>query len=146
MYGDEMMMSKAMVSVLLLVFVFSSPAYGADTKQDVSLWQRLRLKIEQLTPKKKIVVTTAVGGVRGSQVVADDVYWKSETKTNAEIGTMAGVIDADELVSFKNALGLVEAGDVSGAQIGFEKFLKQNPDSLLRKDAEMALKQLQAGR
>jgi TolA-binding protein len=133
---------KMVVSVLLLAFVSANPVYGADAKQGASLWERLRFKIEQLTPKKKIKTTTAVGGVRGSQVVADDVYWKNEAKTKTE--TKAGVIDDDELASFKKALGLVDAGDVAGAQTGFAEFLKQYPDSRLRKDAEMALEQLQA--
>ena len=133
---------KMVVSVLLLAFVSANPVYGADAKQGASLWERLRFKIERLTPKKKITTTTAVGGVRGSQVVADDVYWKSEANTNTE--TKAGVIDDDELASFKKALGLVDAGDVAGAQTGFAEFLKQHPDSPLRKDAEMALQQLQA--
>jgi len=135
---------KMVVSVLLLAFVSANPVYGADAKQGASLWERLRFKIERLTPKKKINTTTAVGGVRGSQMVADDVYWKSEAKTKAETKTGTGVIDADELASFKKALGLVDAGDVAGAQTGFAEFLKQHPDSPLRKDAEMALQQLQA--
>ena len=88
-----------------------------------------------LTPKKKIQTTTAVGGVRGSQADADDVYWKDEAK--------AQPIDTEELTAFKKALSLADAGDTAGAQSAFTDFVKKHPDSRLREDAEQALAQLQ---
>lgn len=128
-------MKKLIALLVMLGVVLAAPAYGADEKQDGSLWERLRKKIELLTPKKKISTTTAVGGVRGSQADADDVYWKGESNTQS--------IDADELVAFKKAIALVDAGDMAGAQAAFADFLKKHPDSRLREDAEMALAQLQ---
>ena len=128
-------MKKLIALLVLLGVVLAAPAYGADEKQDGSLWERLRKKIELLTPKKKIQTTTAVGGVRGAQADADDVYWKGEANTQS--------IDADELAAFKKAISLVDAGDVAGAQAAFSDFLKKHPDSRLREDAEMAIAQLQ---
>jgi TolA-binding protein len=131
----EIYMKRLIALLVLLGVVLAAPAYSADDKQEVSLWDRLRKKIELLTPKKKIQTTTAVGGVRGSQADADDVYWKGEAK--------AQPIDADELAAFKKAISLVDAGDMAGAQAAFSDFLKKHPDSRLREDAEMALVQLQ---
>ena len=128
-------MKKLIALFVLSGVVLATPAYSADEKQDGSLWERLRMKIELLTPKKKISTTTAVGGVRGSQADADDVYWKGEAK--------AQPIDADELAAFKKAISLAEAGDAAGAQAAFADFLKKHPDSRLREDAEQALAQLQ---
>ena len=128
-------MKKLIALFVLLGVVLASPVYSADVKQEVSLWERLRMKIEMLTPKKKISTTTAVGGVRGSQADADDVYWKGEAK--------AQPVDAEELAAFKKALSLADAGDVAGAQSAFSDFLKKHPDSRLREDAEQALTLLQ---
>ena len=131
-------MKKLIALFVLLGVVLAAPmAYSADVQQDGSLWERLRKKIELLTPKKKISTTTAVGGVRGSQADADDVYWKGEAKAKAQ------PVDPDELTAFKKALSLVDAGDVEGAQSAFGDFLKKHPDSRLREDAEQALALLQ---
>jgi TolA-binding protein len=129
-------MKRLIALLVLLGVVLAAPAYSADEKQDGSLWERLRKKIELLTPKKKIQTTTAVGGVRGAQADADDVYWKGEAANSQ-------TIDADELEAFKKAISLVEAGDVAGAHAAFSDFLKKHPDSRLREDAEMAIAQLQ---
>jgi TolA-binding protein len=128
-------MKKLIALFVLLGVVLATPVYSADENQDSSLWERLRKKIELLTPKKKITTTTAVGGVRGSQADADDVYWKGEAKVQP--------IDADELAAFKKAIALVDAGDMAGAQVAFADFLKKHPDSRLHDDAEQALAQLQ---
>jgi len=128
-------MKKLIALFILLGVVLATPAYSADDKQDSSLWERLRKKIELLTPKKKLATTTAVGGVRGSQADANEVYWKGEAS--------AQPIDTDELSAFKKAISLVDAGDVAGAQAAFSDFLKKHPDSRLREDAEQALAQLQ---
>jgi TolA-binding protein len=128
-------MKKLIALFVLLGVMLATPAYSADDKQEGSLWERLRRKIEMLTPKKKIQTTTAVGGVRGAQADADDVYWKGEAK--------AQPIDTEELAAFKKALSLADAGDVAGAQSAFADFLKKHPDSRLREDAEQALASLQ---
>lgn len=128
-------MKKLIALLVVLGVVLAAPAYSADDNQGGSLWERLRRKIEMLTPKKKISTTTAVGGVRGAQADAEEVYWKGEAS--------AQPIDADELADFKKAIALVDTGDMPGAQAGFSDFLKKHPDSRLRADAEMAVAQLQ---
>ena len=128
-------MKKLIALFVLLGVVLATPVYSADVQQEGSLWERLRKKIELLTPKKKISTTTAVGGVRGSQADADDVYWKGESK--------AQPISVDELAAFKSAISLVDAGDMTGAQAAFADFLKKHPDSRLSEDAKAALAQLQ---
>jgi len=128
-------MKKLIVLFVLLGVVLATPAYSADEKPEVSLWERLRMKIEMLTPKKKVSTTTAVGGVRGSLADADDVYWKGEAKVQP--------VDADELAAFKKAISLADSGDVAGAQAAFSDFLKKHPDSRLHDDAEQALALLQ---
>ncbi len=126
------------LSLLVLVLSLASHAvYAAEKeKPEPGFWEKLRLKIEQLTPQKKLTTTTAVGGVRGAQVEADDVYWKGEAKPQA--------IDPDELTAFHKALSLAEAGQKDQARTAFAEFSKTYPGSPLRKDAEQALAQLQA--
>jgi TolA-binding protein len=128
-------MKRLIALFVLLGIILAAPAYSVDEKQDGSLWERLRKKIELLTPRKKVSTTTAVGGVRGSQADADDVYWKGQANTQP--------IDSEELSAFKKAISLVDAGDTAGAQGAFSEFLKKHPDSRLREDAEQALAQLQ---
>lgn len=129
-------MKRLMALIAMLGMLAAMPVLGADEgRPEGSLWERLRKKVELLTPKKKIKITTAVGGVRGSLADADDVYWKGEAS--------ATPVDADELTAFKNAIALAEAGDMAGAQAAFGAFLAKHPESRLRADAEEALVQLQ---
>lgn len=129
-------MKKLIALFVLLSIGLSMPSYAAGSSAEPSLWERLRKKIELMTPKKKLSTTTAAGGVRGSLADADDVYWKGETKGE--------LIDSDELTAFKQAMALVEGGKNADAQAAFADFIKQHPDSTLRNDAEAALAQLQA--
>ena len=128
-------MKKLIALLVLAGVIFGAPAYSADDSQGMSFWERLRMKIEMLTPRKKIATTTAVGGVRGAQADAEEVYWKGEASTQT--------VDSDELAAFKKAVSMVEAGDTAGAQASFADFVKKHPDSRLRADAESALAQLQ---
>ena len=129
-------MKKLIALFVLLSVVLATPVYSADGKSDSSSWwESLRRKIEMLTPKKKITTTTAVGGVRGSQADADDVYWKGEAKVQP--------INPKELAAFKKAVSLFDAGNMAGAKGAFSKFVKKHPNSRLRKDAEQALVLLQ---
>lgn len=132
----EIYMKKLIALLVAMGLALASPVYGADDKGGSSLWENLRKKIEWLTPKKKISTTTAVGGVRGSQADAEEVYWKGEAKTNP--------IDEVELAAIKKAVALIDAGDEAGAKAAFNDFLKKFPDSRLKPDVEMALAQLQS--
>lgn len=126
-------MKKLIALLVMLGIVLASPVQAADD-QELSLWERLRKKIELLTPKKKLSTTTAAGGVRGSLADADDVYWKGEAKPVT--------IDEAELNEFSKAIAMVDAGNTADAQVAFARFLKQYPDSTLSPDALAALKQL----
>lgn len=131
-------MKRLIAPLLLLCMALGSQTLHAEGKSDVSLsfWEKLRAKIEQMAPQKKVTATTAVGGVRGAKLATDDVYWKGEK--------VAQSIDADELEAFKQAMALAAAGDPASAQAAFAEFITKNPDSPLRKDADQALVQLQA--
>ena len=131
-------MKKRIVSLLLLTIVLPAQAlYAADKSEaPLSFWEKLRVKIEQIAPQKKLTATTAVGGVRGAKMAVDDVYWKGEKAIQT--------VDADELDAFKHAMSLAAAGELLKAQAAFTEFVAKNPESLLRKDADQALAQLQA--
>lgn len=118
----------------LLLIAFNSTMLQAAENSSPGFFEMLRMKIEQLTPHKKLSTTTAVGGVRGAPVENTDVYWKGEAKPSA--------IDADELMAFRHAVTLVEAGKKQEARTAFDDFTKKFPDSMLRKDAESAIAQL----
>lgn len=125
-----------MKRVIMLFFVVMSAftaatIYAADNAGSTSLWERLRKKIESFTPQKKIGATNAVGGVRGAPSDASDIYWKGEAGKDS--------IDADELNAFKKAMELATAGETKQAHAAFSDFIKNHPDSSLRKDADQAL-------
>lgn len=130
---------KKLLSLLLLMML-AAPALPAEDKSESGLgfWEMLRMKIEQFTPQKKLNTTTAVGGVRGAPVQANEIYWKGETKPQS--------IDADELVAFQKAVTLVEGDQKDQARTAFAEFSKTYPASPLRPDADKALARLQPGK
>ncbi|MGZ3158691.1 MAG: hypothetical protein ACXU7D_08375 [Burkholderiaceae bacterium] len=128
---------KKIVALLLLAgfAAFSQPILAADkAERPLTFWEKLRKKINMFTPQKKLEATTAVGGVRGAQTEANDVYWKGEANQ---------LINADELAAFKKAEDLADSGEMKQAQAAFAEFVKAHPDSPLRKDADQALALLQ---
>lgn len=134
---------KKLITVLLALSVSGAFAQtaGAGAGQADSwsgFWERLRMKIEQMTPQKKLASTTAVGGVRGSAVEASDVYWKGEAKPQS--------IDADELGAFQKAVALVEADQKEQAKVAFNEFARSYPNSPLKADADQAMARLQLPR
>jgi TolA-binding protein len=130
---------KKLIPLLFAIVVPLAHAQSAAPGDSWSgFWERLRMKIEQMTPQKKLGTTTAVGGVRGSAVEASDVYWKGEAKPQS--------IDADELTAFQKAMGLVETEQKEQAQAAFAEFAKAYPDSPLKADADQAMARLLAGK
>ena len=131
-------MRKLINLLLLACMALASPTLYAEGKSEgsPSFWETLRAKIEQMAPQKKVTATTAVGGVRGAKMATADVYWKGEK--------VAQAVDADELEAFQKAMELATAGELVKAQEAFAEFVTKNPDSPLRKDADLALAQLQA--
>ena len=126
------------LATLLLALSFAVTSLHAADKVETKLgfWEMLRMKIEQLTPQKKLTTTTAVGGVRGAAVEATDVYWKGESKPQ--------FIDPEELGAFQKAIALAEGGQKDQAKTAFADFAKSYPNSPLRKDADLAMAQLVA--
>jgi TolA-binding protein len=128
---------KKLSFLLLALALFSQPLYAAEKNEpELGFWEKLRLKIEQLTPQQKLSTTTAVGGVRGAPVDTNDIYWKGEAKK-------AEPIDPSELAAFQKAISLVEAGQKDQARTAFSEFTQTYPSSPLRKDAEQASALLQ---
>lgn len=131
-------MNKLIRGVILsLGVVLGVPPLSAEEAppETTSFWGSLRQKIETMTPKKKLAVTTAVGGVRGALVEADDLYWKGRSEGDETPGV--------ELEDFNNALVLFESGNAEGAQNAFNKFVDEYPESRLLSDARQALELLQ---
>ena len=125
--------------LLLSSLTLATPIlHAAEKTAEPSFWDKLRAKVEQMAPQKRVTATTAVGGVRGSKMAADDVYWKGEQQAQA--------VDADELEKFQAAMALATAGELEKAQAAFAEFVAKNPDSNLRKDADQALAQLRAAK
>jgi TolA-binding protein len=124
-------MMKKLTMLLLLGLALGSQALYAASDSTQSFWDMLRSKLESLTPQKKVTATNATGGVRGSAVAAEDVYWKNEATGQT--------IDSDELDAFKKAVKLVDIGNKGQAKTAFSDFIKKYPDSSLRKDADQAL-------
>jgi len=133
-------MRKLIAPLLLLCMAVSSQTLHAEggSEGSLSFWDKLRAKIEQMAPQKKVTATTAVGGVRGAKMATDDVYWKGEKVVQS--------VDAEELDAFKNAMSLATAGEHAKAQAAFTEFVTKNPDSPLRNEAEQALAQLRAAK
>lgn len=126
--------TSALLSTLVACSLFTAGLALAD---DAGVWSQMKNKLERITPQKKTVSTTAVGGVRAAKDQSDEtLYWKDE-----DLG--ARISDA-ELSSFKDAYQAVEAGKKDEASTKFADFIKAYPQSPLRSDAEAAVKTLQS--
>lgn len=124
---------KRLTTLFLLVLVLGSQALYAAEKGNgtTSFWEKLRAKIESMTPQKKTSVTTAAGGVRGAPAATEDIYWKNEAT-----GQM---VPAEELEEFKKAIRLADSADKAPARAAFSEFIKKYPESSLRGDADEAV-------
>lgn len=127
-------MKKNIVLMMLLGATLASPFACAEGKE-LSFWDKLRKKVETITPQKKIGATNAVGGVRGALSDAHDIYWKGEA--------VPVEIDPAELGAFKKAMDLAATGETKQAHDAFAEFVKNYPNSSLRKDADQALAALE---
>ena len=95
------------ITYVLAVGLYRCVCAGAGKKNRVRglRWLKgLRQKISQIVPKKSIVMSTGVAGVRGAKEdVQVKLYWKGK-KTEEPI-------TEEELQEFKEALDLIEKGD-----------------------------------
>jgi hypothetical protein len=127
------------IMMVLIVLLFSATILQAEEQvaPEMSFWEKVRARIEKVTPQKKLAVTTAVGGVRGAKSDGgNDLYWKGEA--------VSPVVSEQELEKFKEALTMAEVGDFGEARTLFEKFVIEYKDSILKEDALMALQGMSA--
>ncbi|NVN99720.1 MAG: hypothetical protein HXX17_10375 [Geobacteraceae bacterium] len=126
-------MKKRIILSLVLVLT-AVTAYG---EQKEGFWEKLRNKLEKITPVKKSSSTTAVGGVRGAKNDdATDIYWKGKDK--------ASDVSEDELQKFNAAYESKKKGDNYLAMKQLEEFLAAYPQSALRADGFQAMEQIKA--
>ncbi|MBU0681938.1 MAG: hypothetical protein KKD73_11015 [Proteobacteria bacterium] len=127
---------KKTLGLLIAALFLAVIVQAAEPVKDeaVSVWEKIRNKIEKITPKQKPSVTTAVGGVRGAKSDSHELYWKGEEKPLA--------ISAEEIDLFSSALQLAESGAGSEATTSFQDFLEKYPQSPLVDDAKNALVEL----
>lgn len=117
-----------LMSIILAAALLAPAAHAAEGE---SFFDMLRKKIESIAPKKKLVVTTTAGGVRGDISQADDLYWAGSATPSDE-----------ELEAFRAALAAVEAGNKKVAKSEFKEFIKRYPGSPLKADAVSALAEI----
>ena len=125
---------KKTIGMLIACIFLAVGAHAEEPKKEISTWEKIRQKIEKITPKQKPTVTTAVGGVRGAKTDGHELYWKGEE--------MPISISAEEIDLFTSALQLAESGEGANATAAFEDFLAKYPKSLLAPDAQGALAEL----
>ncbi|MBU0483128.1 MAG: hypothetical protein KKB30_01270 [Proteobacteria bacterium] len=130
-------MKRIIVVALTVLLMASSVALAEENsgeeKKD-SLWEMIRNKIEQVTPNKKLVVTTAVGGVRGARSEAGtDLYWRGEDLQ---------IKNEQEMAKFESALQAAEKGETAQALSFFEGFKAEYPESDLQEYANQAIAEL----
>ena len=126
---------KKTIGMLIACIFFAVVVHAEEPKKEASsLWEKIRNKIEKITPKQKPTVTTAVGGVRGAKTNDHELYWKGEEKPLT--------ISAEEIELFSSALQLAESGAGPEATEAFQGFLNEFPQSVLAADAKSALAEL----
>lgn len=132
-------MIKKILAILVVFFLtvsFSIAGEQSKKGKFAGFWGKLRRMIESVTPKKKLAVTTAVGGIRGEKNAAGaDLYWKDESK--------AVEVSEKELFDFSTAVQAASEGNSERAIELFNNFIKDHPESSFVKEANEALKMLQ---
>lgn len=120
------------ILILIAVAVLIPVLAAAD-----GYFDKMRKKMDGITPKKERSLTTAVGGVRGAKNAAvENLYWKGEVKQLE--------VDAAEYAAFNEALSDAEQGDLTAAQEKFSAFLENYPESSLKGDVTVALEEIAA--
>lgn len=128
------MLRKSIIAFSMLALCVTMPLAQEKKESGVSSWFKdLQKKIDIISPRKSLSVSTGVAGVRGAKEDngRSKLYWKG--KKGEEPVTEA------ELAEFKEGLAYVEAGKKAEAIQEFEEFLKQYPDSALVPDAKKSL-------
>lgn len=133
------MIRKLIIAVGMLALCFTTATAQEKTDSGLSSWfKELQKKIDIISPRKSLTVSTGVAGVRGAKDDSNKnkLYWKGKKGEEP--------VTEEELKEFKEGLALVEAGKNPEAIHEFEEFLKQHPDSALVPDANKSLNLLKA--
>ncbi len=126
---------KAKTWTALAVLLTALIACGAAAAEKDDFWGVLQGKLQKVTPGKKSVATTAVGGVRGARNDSpEDVYWKGREKEKP--------VAEEELRKFNQALETKLKGDNEKALALFEEFLSAYPQSALRIEGLQAVEKI----
>lgn len=129
-------MKKILLTLALLFSV--NAVYAADPGWFDSLMKGLKTKVQKRLESKNRV--SAVAAVRGAKQGSDPraLYWKGGVSEAAQ-----KKLDA-ERKQLTDAVQLALDGDNAGARAAFEKFIKENPESVYLPDATEAIGKLPA--
>jgi len=133
------MIRRYIIVFSMLALCFTTASAQEKKEPGVSTWfKELQKKIDIISPRKNLSVSTGVAGVRGAK---DDssknkLYWKGKKGEEP--------VTEEELKEFKEGLAYVEAGKKAEAIREFEEFLKLYPDSALVPDARKSLDMMKA--
>ena len=126
-------MKKIFSLVLMLSLCYTAAVAQEQAKRagpGISEWLRgLQNKIAQIMPKKTVLMTNSVAGVRGAKEgVQAKLYWKGKKSEET--------VTEEEMEKFKSGVALAEKGDNEGSLKQLDDFMKQYPDSALIPDAK----------
>ncbi|MGA1823206.1 MAG: hypothetical protein ACMUIP_00990 [bacterium] len=129
-------MKRVLIACLILFLSVSLSRAQEKKNETKNFWNKIKTKIQTITPRREKEVSTVVGGVRGAKDdSANTLYWKGEE-------TKAVTVGEDELEKFTAALESATAGNVDESKKLFEEFLALYPKSTLREDALAAINEL----
>jgi len=128
-------MRKLCIICIAILMSYSISIADDESPAKEGLWERLRVKIENVTPKKKLIAVTAVGGVRGAKNELEELYWKDEVKDTD--------VPEEELLKFSTVVHAASEAPVEKALALLEGFIVENPNSFFVNDAKDAVAQLQ---
>jgi TolA-binding protein len=130
-------MVRRLVGLFAVIVLSAGTVAAQDTREQqesgLAAWLRsMRQKLDIVSPRKTLPMTTGVAGVRGAKKEDDaKLYWKGKQGDDA-------VAEA-ELNELKEAVSLAEQGETAAAVRELEEFMKQYPDSALIPAAKKTL-------
>ncbi|OGS13595.1 MAG: hypothetical protein A2234_04635 [Elusimicrobia bacterium RIFOXYA2_FULL_58_8] len=131
-------MRKILLTLALLFSVNAAYAADAGNSWYENLMKGLKTKVQKKLESKNRV--SAVAAVRGAKQGSDAraLYWKGGVSDAAQKKLEA------ERKQLTDAVQLVLDGDNKGAKAAFEKFIKDNPESVFLPEAKEAIEKLPA--
>jgi len=129
-------MKKQLLTLALLFSVNVGYAAESGTSWYENLMKGLKTKVQKKLESKNRV--SSVAAVRGARQGGDAraLYWKGGVSEAAQKKLEA------ERKQLNDAVQLVLDGDNKGARTAFEKFIKDNPESVFLPEAKESLEKL----